>query len=46
MSETRERLRGLGWSWLEMETLWDVDRPPDLDRLDTELLAHRRVSRN
>ena len=26
---TRERLRGLGWQWRELETLWDVDRPQD-----------------
>jgi rSAM/selenodomain-associated transferase 1 len=30
---TRERLRGLGWRWSELETLWDLDQPRDLDRL-------------
>ncbi len=33
MAETRERLRQLGWTWRELETLWDVDRPEDYDRL-------------
>lgn len=30
---TRERLRSLGWRWRETETLWDLDRPEDLERL-------------
>jgi rSAM/selenodomain-associated transferase 1 len=33
VSQTRERLRGLGWQWHELEMLWDVDRPEDLRRL-------------
>jgi rSAM/selenodomain-associated transferase 1 len=33
MEETRSRLRQLGWSWRELETLWDVDRPEDYVRL-------------
>ena len=33
MAETRSRLRGLGWRWRELETLWDVDRPEDYQRL-------------
>jgi rSAM/selenodomain-associated transferase 1 len=33
MGETRSRLAGLGWQWLELETLWDVDRPEDYARL-------------
>lgn len=33
MGLTRERLRALGWRWSELETLWDVDRPGDYDRL-------------
>jgi rSAM/selenodomain-associated transferase 1 len=32
MRQTRQRLRALGLSWLELETLWDVDRPEDLER--------------
>jgi rSAM/selenodomain-associated transferase 1 len=30
---TRARLRLLGWRWLELETLWDVDRIADWHRL-------------
>jgi rSAM/selenodomain-associated transferase 1 len=33
MEQTRNRLHALGWSWSEPATLWDVDRPEDLDRL-------------
>jgi rSAM/selenodomain-associated transferase 1 len=33
MQQTRDRLMGLGWSWSEQPTLWDVDRLEDLDRL-------------
>jgi rSAM/selenodomain-associated transferase 1 len=33
MAQTRERLAGLGWSWAEPATLWDVDRPADYERL-------------
>ena len=33
LEETRARLRALGWGWRELETLWDVDRPADLERL-------------
>jgi rSAM/selenodomain-associated transferase 1 len=32
--ETRRRLRTLGWTWDELPTLWDVDSPEDLVRLD------------
>ena len=34
MQCTRERLRHLGRSWLELDTLWDVDRPFDLARFN------------
>ena len=30
---TRQRLAQLGWRWRELEPLWDLDRPADLDRL-------------
>lgn len=30
---TRARLAALGWRWLELDPLWDVDRPEDLARL-------------
>lgn len=35
MAQTRERLRAAGLRWSEPATLWDVDRPEDLDRLAT-----------
>lgn len=34
MRQTRERLAECGLRWCELETLWDVDRPEDLARLD------------
>jgi hypothetical protein len=42
LAHTRARLRGLGWRWHELETLWDVDRPEDYQRLiESKLLdAH------
>ena len=33
MAETRARLAELGWKWQELDTLWDVDRPEDYERL-------------
>jgi len=33
MEETRVRLRACGATWREPRTLWDVDRPADLPRL-------------
>lgn len=33
LSETRARLARLGWTWTELRTLWDVDRPDDVARL-------------
>lgn len=33
MKQTRDRLAALGWRWQELETLWDVDRPQDYQRL-------------
>jgi rSAM/selenodomain-associated transferase 1 len=33
MAETRRRFRELGLTWQEPVTLWDVDRPQDLQRL-------------
>jgi len=45
MAETRSRLRRLGWNWRELETLWDVDRPEDYQRLmDSGLLDTRRAT--
>ena len=33
LSETRRRLRALGWRWRELRVVWDVDRPQDYRRL-------------
>jgi rSAM/selenodomain-associated transferase 1 len=45
MEETRARLRKLGWPWRELETLWDVDRPQDYERLlASGLLDSRRAT--
>ncbi len=33
MADTRNRLHANGLTWHELETLWDVDRPDDLERL-------------
>lgn len=33
--ETRRRLDNLGWRWSELAPLWDVDRPEDLQRLES-----------
>lgn len=32
LAKTRQRLRELGWTWRELEQLWDVDRPEDVVR--------------
>jgi rSAM/selenodomain-associated transferase 1 len=46
MAETRMRLKRLDWSWRELETLWDVDRPEDYGRLvESGLLEARRAPR-
>lgn len=42
MAETRWRMKQLGWSWRELETLWDVDRPEDYARLMNSGLLERR----
>jgi hypothetical protein len=45
MAATRNRLAGLGWRWRELETLWDVDRPEDYERLlASGLLDERRAA--
>ena len=33
--ETLRRLETLGWRWRALRTVWDVDRPQDLERLRT-----------
>ena len=32
-AETARRLDAAGWRWRALRTVWDVDRPEDLDRL-------------
>lgn len=45
MTETRARLSALDWRWRELETLWDVDRPEDFQRLlESGLLDDRRAT--
>lgn len=34
MAQTRERLIEIGWRWCELEPLWDVDHPADVERLN------------
>lgn len=41
-AETRARLEALGWRWKALRTVWDVDRPQDLERLRRENLRARR----
>ncbi|MEM7292024.1 MAG: TIGR04282 family arsenosugar biosynthesis glycosyltransferase [Pseudomonadota bacterium] len=36
LTATRERLQDMQWSWHEGPTLWDVDRPEDLTKLEAE----------
>ena len=36
MEETRQRLREAGLAWSEPATIWDVDRPADVERLIEE----------
>ena len=33
MNDTRERLSALGWRWQEIDSLWDVGRTEDYQRL-------------
>ena len=33
MQTTRERLKSIGWHWKELDTIWDLDRPEDLNKL-------------
>jgi rSAM/selenodomain-associated transferase 1 len=42
LAQTRGHLRGLGWRWRELRTLWDVDRPADALRLAASGLLARR----
>jgi rSAM/selenodomain-associated transferase 1 len=42
LAQTRARLKRLGWRWKELRTVWDVDRPGDLARLEKSRLLPRR----
>jgi len=33
MQQTRERLQQQDMHWAELQTVWDVDRPEDVERL-------------
>lgn len=44
MAETRLRIADLGWRHAELETLWDVDRPDDYQRLVACGMLHSRVT--
>ena len=37
MEDQRARLQALGWRWVELAPLWDVDRPEDLERVRDEM---------
>lgn len=44
MATTRRRLTALRWQWTELETLWDLDRPADYERLlRMQIPSGRRV---
>jgi glycosyltransferase A (GT-A) superfamily protein (DUF2064 family) len=45
MAITRERLSELQWRWLELPSLWDVDRPEDFVRLSRSGLMPEFVER-
>ena len=36
MEETRSALRALGWQWIELPALWDIDTQEDYERLVSE----------
>jgi rSAM/selenodomain-associated transferase 2/rSAM/selenodomain-associated transferase 1 len=40
MAQTRDQLRRVGVSWLELPTLWDVDEPADWERLQQICQPH------
>ena len=42
--ETAKRLDAAGYRWRALRTVWDVDRPADLDRLATLRFRSRRSS--
>jgi glycosyltransferase A (GT-A) superfamily protein (DUF2064 family) len=44
MDETRERIRECVLTSIELDTLWDLDRPEDLARLDLSRLLDDSAS--
>jgi uncharacterized protein len=42
MGDTRRRMKAAGLTWTELETLWDVDRPEDYERLASCVPARQR----
>jgi len=42
LAQTRARLQRLRWRWQELRTVWDVDRPEDVARLNKSRLLSRR----
>ena len=45
MQATRDRLAALGWHWMELDTVWDVDDVPGYDRLLASGLLDRATIR-
>lgn len=46
LADTRARLRELAWRWHELDTLWDIDRPEDYQRLvESRLLDEHPATR-
>jgi rSAM/selenodomain-associated transferase 1 len=43
LAAQRARLHALGWRWTELGTLWDVDRPADLERVRREIAGGREL---
>lgn len=42
LAQTRLRLRRLRWRWVELRTVWDVDRPEDVARLRKSRLLRKK----
>jgi uncharacterized protein len=40
---TRDRMAAAGWKWAELPSLWDLDRPDDLERLRPGFLPWHAV---
>jgi len=43
LEDTRARFGALGWRCRELDTLWDIDRPEDLERLATGIPDGERL---